>query len=85
MAIALLRYAEVVENWMSRLVCRKAIERDMFEGERLFTGSYEEYSYCLPIGVFKDLTETPLGFVGMSNSLAFLKRHTPFLLKANAD
>src|SRR5688500_7895838 len=68
MTIALLRHAEVVEHRMRRLVCRKAFERDMFEGERLFTGSDEEDSDRLPIGVFKDLTETPLGFDGMSHA-----------------
>ena len=55
---------------MRRLVLRNAFERDMFEGERLFTGSDEKYSDRLPIGVFKDLTETPLGFDGMSDSIS---------------
>ena len=81
---ALSRHAEVVENRMSRLVFRNAVERDMFEGDRLFTGSYEEYSHLLPIGVCQDLTETPFGFDGMSDSISFLERHTFFLIKANA-
>jgi hypothetical protein len=77
------RHAKVVENRMSRLVFRNAIECDMFEGDRLFTGSYEEYAYLLPIGVCKNLTETPLGFDGMPDSISFLKRHTLVLVKAN--
>jgi hypothetical protein len=55
----------------------------MSEGDRLFTGSYEAYSYLLPMGVCKDLTETPLGFDGMSHSIPFLERHTLFLVKAH--
>ena len=78
------RHAKVVENRMSRLVFRNAVERDMFEGDRLFTGSDEEYADLLPIGVCKDLTETPLGFDGMSDSIPFFKRHTLVLVKANA-
>src|SRR5215472_4240147 len=81
---ALSRHAEVVENRMSRLGFRNAVERDMFEGDRLFTGSAEEYADLLPIGVCKDLTETPLGFDGMSDSIPFLKQHTLVLVKANA-
>ena len=68
---------------MRRLVRRNAIERDMFEGERFFTGSYEEYSYRLPMRVFKDLTETPFGFVRMFHSICFLERHTRALIKAH--
>src|SRR5882724_1116920 len=83
MTIDFLRHAEVVENRMRRLVCRNAIERDMFEGERFFTGSDEKYSDRLPIGVFKDLTETPLDFDGMSHAILFLEPHTIFLLKAH--
>jgi hypothetical protein len=57
----------------------------MFEGDHLFTSSYEEYAYLLSIGVCKDLTETPVGFDGMPDSISFLKRHTLFLVvKANA-
>ena len=77
------RHAEVVENRMSRLVFRNAVERYLFEGDRLFTGSYEEHADLLPIGVCKDLTETPLGFDGMSDSISFLKRHTLVLVNAN--
>jgi hypothetical protein len=68
---ALGRHTEVIENQMSRLVFRNAIERDMSEGDRLLPGSDKEDSHLLSMRVFKNLTEPPLGFDGMSNALSF--------------
>lgn len=65
------KHAEVVEKRMRRLVFRNAVERDMFEGDRLFPGFYKEDADLLPMRVCQDLTEPPLGFEGMSDSVSF--------------
>ena len=49
----------------------------MAVGDHLLSGAHEEYAGCVTAAVLEHLSETPLVFGGMANTLAFRVTHEP--------